>query len=247
MPKRPRSHEIEEFSRGRLRDLFGRLGWVVWDLHPDYGEDLLVRIFTNGAATHYSFFVQAKATDHIDRYIDKEGTCLNFPIDVDHLKYWEQFWEPVILTVWDSVSDITYWEIVQDYLESSDVDISRKKLSVNISRTNILDDKGLKRIQEETISRFQRFELTCEGVYALIDLLEKSLNVKVIYEPGDDSIGVFYYSKDTGEREHMELICLGEFAEMAVKAAEIANMTPQQMFERSIYDHIKGQLDNSPS
>ncbi len=67
MPKRPRSHEIEEFSRGRLRDLFGRLGWVVWDLHPDYGEDLLVRIFTNGAATHYSFFVQAKATDHIDR------------------------------------------------------------------------------------------------------------------------------------------------------------------------------------
>jgi Domain of unknown function (DUF4365)/Phage integrase family len=116
-------------------------------------------IFTNGAATHYSFFVQAKATDHIDRYIDKEGTCLNFPIDVDHLKYWEQFWEPVILTVWDSVSDITYWEIGQDYFESSDVDISRKKLSVNISRTNILDDKGLKRIQEETISRFQRFEL----------------------------------------------------------------------------------------
>jgi len=72
MPKRPRSHEIEEFSRGRLRDLFGRLGWVVWDLHPDYGEDLLVRIFTNGAATHYSFFVQAKATDHIDRYQEEE-------------------------------------------------------------------------------------------------------------------------------------------------------------------------------
>jgi hypothetical protein len=79
MPKRPRSHEIEEFSRGRLRDLFGRLGWVVWDLHPDYGEALLVRIFTNGAATPYSFFVQAKATDHINRYMDKEGTCLNFP------------------------------------------------------------------------------------------------------------------------------------------------------------------------
>jgi hypothetical protein len=247
MPKRPRSHEIEEFSRGRLRDLFGRLGWVVWDLHPDYGEDLLVRIFTDGAATHYSFFVQAKATDHIDRYMDKEGANLNFPIDVDHLKYWEQFWEPVILTVWDSVSDITYWEIVQDYLESNDVNISRKRLSISIPKTNILDDIGLKRIQEETISRFQRFELTCEGVYALADLLEKSLNVKVVYEPGDDTIGVFHYSKDTGERERLDLICLGDLAEMALKAAEITKKTPQQLFEQYVDEQIKSWLDNKPS
>jgi hypothetical protein len=37
MPKRPRTHEIEEKSRRRLRDRFGDLGWVVWDLYPDYG------------------------------------------------------------------------------------------------------------------------------------------------------------------------------------------------------------------
>jgi Domain of unknown function (DUF4365) len=69
MPKRTRAHEIEELSRGRLRDFFGQLGWVVWDLHPDYGGDLLVRLFAEGNATHYSFFIQAKATDHIDSYI----------------------------------------------------------------------------------------------------------------------------------------------------------------------------------
>src|SRR5215469_3206161 len=132
MPKRPRSHEIEELSRGRLRDLFGRLGWVVWDLHPDYGEDLLVRIFINGVATHYSFFVQAKATDHIDRYLDKERRNISYPIDIEHLQHWEQFWEPVILTVWDATSDITYWQVVQDYLRPDDVPLSRKKTRISI-------------------------------------------------------------------------------------------------------------------
>lgn len=78
MPRRARSHKLEELSRIQLRNLFSQLGWVVWDLNPDYGEDLLVRIFTNEMATHYSFFVQAKATDHIDRYMDKEEKYLSF-------------------------------------------------------------------------------------------------------------------------------------------------------------------------
>lgn len=66
MPKRPRSHEIEDITRRRLRDIFGTCGWVVWDLYPDYGEDFLVRIFTDAIATHFSFFVQAKGTDTIN-------------------------------------------------------------------------------------------------------------------------------------------------------------------------------------
>jgi hypothetical protein len=71
-PNRPRSHILEDSSRNQLRDIFTRLEWVVWELHPDYGEDFFVRIFTNGMATHYSFFVQAKATDNIDQFMHKD-------------------------------------------------------------------------------------------------------------------------------------------------------------------------------
>jgi hypothetical protein len=126
-------------------------------LHPDYGEDLLVRLFAEGNATHYSFFVQAKATDHIDRYIDKTEQYLSFPVDVEHLEHWKRFWEPVILTVWDADSDITYWEIIQDYLEDTDRDSSRKKIHVKIPMTNVLDNEGLMAIVERTKSRFHRF------------------------------------------------------------------------------------------
>jgi hypothetical protein len=118
MPKRPRSHLIEDQSRQRLRDLFGQLGWVMRDLYPDYGEDFLVRVFNNGIATHYSFFIQAKGTDHIEKCIRKNKEYLTYPVDIEHLEHWENFWEPVVLTVWDSKSDTTYWEIIQDCFQS---------------------------------------------------------------------------------------------------------------------------------
>jgi hypothetical protein len=59
MPNRPRSHQLEDLSRVQLRQIFSQYGWVVWDLHPDYGEDLLVRIFSKNMATQYSFFVHS--------------------------------------------------------------------------------------------------------------------------------------------------------------------------------------------
>jgi Domain of unknown function (DUF4365) len=84
-PKRPRSHELETLSRNRLHNIFTQTGWVVEDLDDDYGEDLLVRIFEDGMATPFSFFVQIKATDHINRYLHANGKSLSFPIDVDYL------------------------------------------------------------------------------------------------------------------------------------------------------------------
>jgi len=164
MPKRPRSHEIEDISRRRLRDIFGTCGWVVWDLYPDYGEDFLVRIFTDAIATHFSFFVQAKGTDTIDNYVRDDGKYLYFPIDVDHLEHWDKFWEPVILTIWDAKADITYWEIIQDSLQRKQVASSRRKtMSVRVPIVNVLNEHGLQEIVVRTKRRFRRFERLSSG------------------------------------------------------------------------------------
>jgi len=196
MPKRPRSHEIEQLSRNRLRETFNKLGWVIWDLYPDYGEDLLVRVFIDGVPTHYSFFVQAKSTDHLERYIDREGNFINFPIDVDHLEYWKKFWEPVVLTLWDAKLDVTYWEIIQNCFPSNEGKVSyNKSFRVPIPITNILDDNGLKSILRQTKLRFERFERIREGVKALTEYMEEELNVKVLYEPGGEFISFDYFSK----------------------------------------------------
>ncbi len=223
MPKRTRSHEIEEASRVRLRETFNNCGWVVWDLHPDYGEDLLVRVFIDGVATHYSFFVQAKATDHIEKYMSKDGEYIHFPIDVEHLKYWGQFWEPVVLTLWDANSDVTYWEIIQDYLRLNDVTPSRKRLRISIPTTNILDTSGLENILSRTKLRFQRFELMGESVSALIGWLQGHLNIEVSYEPGDES-GAIHYLEDSDEHktDDIDVFFLGDAAKEVAEALHLA-------------------------
>lgn len=181
-PNRPRSHILEDSSRNQLRDIFTRLEWVVWELHPDYGEDFFVRIFTNGMATHYSFFVQAKATDNIDQFMHKDRKHLRFPIKLAHIKHWSQFWEPVILTVWDAKSGTTYWEVIQDFLGTKPLEeFQHKRILVDIPVDNVLDEEGLQHIYERTRFRFERFERAREGAYVLKDLLEE-LNAKVAFD-----------------------------------------------------------------
>jgi hypothetical protein len=100
-PERARTHELEAMSRNRLRFLFEEVGWTVQDIAHDYGEDLLVRIFNNGNPTPWFFYVQAKATDNINKYILKDKKYLSFPVKQQRLYKLTMFWEPVLLTIWD--------------------------------------------------------------------------------------------------------------------------------------------------
>lgn len=185
MPKRPRSHELEDQSRNRLHEVFTRQGWTVENLAKDYGEDLLVRIFANKVATPLAFFVQAKATDNISKYFNKAGTLLMYPISTEHLKHWEQFWEPVILTVWDANSNTTYWECIQTFCEGKrdGLRANSKSIRVPIRTDNILNKAGLARIELRTRSRFRRFLRERAGAEALLEILNEEFGLKINYDP----------------------------------------------------------------
>lgn len=213
MSMRPRSHEIEDQSRLRLREAFGKRGWVVWDLYPDYGEDILVRIFTNSDATHYSFFVQAKSSDNLERYSRKDG--IHYPIKVKHLKRWRDFWEPVILTIWDSKTDTTYWEIVQDQLQDKDLATYKgKEIAISIPYTNILNERGLNDILERTRKRIRRFERLSSGTSLLMKIFEERFGVKVGYDLDSDAF-IINWSDDE--------LSLYAFDESAALAREYAS------------------------
>lgn len=232
MPNRPRSHELEDVSRNRLHGAFEYKGWTVEDLAKDYGEDLLVRIFDSGSATPYSFFVQAKATDNLDRYLDKTGGQLRFPLDTDHLKHWKQFWEPVILTLWDSQSDITYWECVQNALEKekggSRTLLRPKSARLMIPRENVLDDRGLRRIDGITRTRYKRLCREEEGAKVLISLLKKELGMEIEYWPQSGLLTI----KLPGKK--MKTIIFGKLAAGYGKIAKSLNLSPQETFVASI-------------
>lgn len=234
MPQRPRSHEIEDISRQRLRSIFSKLGWVVWDLYPDYGEDLLVRVFIEAKATHYSFFVQAKGTDKIEKYIQKEGTYISYPIDIEHIEHWKNFSEPVIITVWDAKSDTTYWEIIQDYLGSKNLNTSkkRKSMSIHIPIINVLDEKGLNTIFIKTKERYKRFERINSSISILIKFLEEHFNTEVHYDEDTEVVII------DDKKGPADFFFFGETAQRMNEFVTEFNMTYEQFFEEAILGHI---------
>jgi hypothetical protein len=185
MPQRPRSHEVEDLSRNRLRDAFNGVGWTVEDLRKDYGEDLLVRIFDNGIATPLSFFVQAKGTDAIQNYASATGPIF-VPLKREHVNHWREFSEPVIVALWDSKADRIYWNCVQTYLftEEGKTALAAATETLRIPVNLPLDATGLLWIHSITKSRFERSQDERQGVQALIDLLREHLKLEIEYDAG---------------------------------------------------------------
>lgn len=184
MPQRTRSHQLESLSRNYLHGVFTDVGWTVQDLSQDYGEDLLIRIFNSGQSSHLSFFVQAKATDHLENYLDKRREHILFPIKVDHIEHWKKFWEPVLLTIWDSKTRVTYWVCVQLHIEKIETikKISGKTIKVAVPIANKLDTTGVTEILEITQDRFSRFETEQAGAKILCQMLYTEFGIEIDYD-----------------------------------------------------------------
>lgn len=117
MTLRPRSHQLEDQSRTKLRQLFESAGWTVDEIHKDYGEDLIVRIFEGGRATSDYFLVQVKATDDIRRFVNVQGVA-EIPVRTSTAVAWNGMVQPVLLILWDARADLLYWSHVQNYFHT---------------------------------------------------------------------------------------------------------------------------------
>lgn len=227
MPRRTRSHELEDLSRNRLHQVFEANGWTVEDLSKDYGEDLLVRIFRRGATTPLSFFVQAKATDDLNQYLNKRSGQIRYPLNRDHVDHWRKFHEPIIMTLWDSRSDVTYWTCVQSAFEHARPD-ALKRVRIPISQKNKLDEEGLRRIHTITRIRHKRLMREEEGARILIDLLEREMGIKVAYWPRDGLLVVEQPGKE------VRWIFFGKAAARLDRLAKSLNIPPQAAFEAAL-------------
>lgn len=135
---------METQSRNRLEKLFIDEGWAVSDVRPDYGEDLNVRIFEDGVASPYYFYVQLKATDDIERLRVASNTVA-ITVPVTTARTWMELAQPLFLILWDAPSDVWYWCHVQTFLQSKQgADrMSRLNKSISIPITNRLAASNL--------------------------------------------------------------------------------------------------------
>lgn len=121
MPRRTRSHELEEQSINRFREVLPAK-WVYRVKAPDYGIDGEVEIFdAEGQSTGLIFLVQLRATDNAAR-ADRVS------LETDELDYYEKFDVPVAVIRYGAAADGFHWQWAT--IISSKVDIAHDQKSV---------------------------------------------------------------------------------------------------------------------
>ncbi|MFE1432776.1 DUF4365 domain-containing protein [Streptomyces griseoaurantiacus] len=208
-----------------MHEAFLSMGWSVEELDKDYGEDLFVRIFDEQKATPYSFFVQAKSIESLKKYSDKDGN-VKYPVKLDHMRHWKDFWEPVFLMVWDKSSNIVYWDMIQQ--PAIPTDLTGKAGKFFIPRENVLNSEGLKRISFVTRRRHERFQNEQDGANLLIERLSEALDAEISY---DAQAGILYVHP-RGQRPHVTFF--GRSAERVHTLSENYGLPTDLLLEKAL-------------
>lgn len=109
-------HNTENISEDQIREYFHRIEWEVDRFGKDYGEDLFIRIFEEGAFTGKAFFVQLKGTNNIQQYALQTGV-FSYSVDVVNLLQWHRNLFPVIFVLWDIEQRVGYWLHIKSYVD----------------------------------------------------------------------------------------------------------------------------------
>jgi hypothetical protein len=137
--RRTREHIIADLSVNHIEYHALKCGYSVEKFESDYGYDL--EIFTydrQGEFENGTIFVQAKATDHIDKYRIKGGYSKTF--DKGHIEQWSKEPFPVILVFYDAQREIGYWTYLQASVEKGNItlDSNQGSFVVHFSDRNVV-------------------------------------------------------------------------------------------------------------
>jgi tetratricopeptide (TPR) repeat protein len=173
MPQRPRSHQLEDISRRRFRDLLPA-AWVCRDKDQDYGVDLEVEVFNQeGIATGHTFNVQLKATDSLagERSVQ---------MDTDRIRYLSSLDAPAIFARYCSVTDTTRWRWIFNAFDGAD--LSTKTLTLNFDDDDIWDEGTPPQI-EETLRVLRRLRSADRRIgFPLVPVHQSSTGEALIVE-----------------------------------------------------------------
>ena len=82
----------------------------------DYGYDLQIFTFENGAFENGYIYLQLKATDDLN--LVKKNSAVAFAANRADVNLWSGETYPVLLVVWDANTEIGYWLYMQPYLRN---------------------------------------------------------------------------------------------------------------------------------
>lgn len=136
MPQRPQTHKIADLAISKVVLICSELGWACETVQKDYGEDLWIQTTTGDKVDTHKIWLQVKATENIDKYLDKNNE-LNYPVHKNHLLRWVRNLELVVFILWDVKNDIGYWTIPSHSITDWDLlEIKKKSVKLFFDKAN---------------------------------------------------------------------------------------------------------------
>jgi hypothetical protein len=181
--RRPRSHVLGDLAVASLTNLFTAIGWTCERIQQDYGEDLIVRVFDDGKATPKYFFVQSKATANIERYRRKDGH-IRYRFKPDHITSWLSHRQPVIVTLYDQLTEEFYWQSVHNYFDKIRSSDKTKLTELIFTNARMLDSAGLAHLRTIVEYSYKLADQGQEAARVLMEHLKRQYGLKIEFDIG---------------------------------------------------------------
>lgn len=150
LPKRSRSHQLEDISINKFRSLLPA-EWVYRTPTHDYGIDGEVEIFdADGYTTGMRFLVQLKASDS-----KKVNEALKLRLRIEKLNYFNQLNQPILIVRYIDTTEEIYVRWFHSLNDKTDK-IAEKSFCMIFKKKNAWCDNTLKWLRDEL------------GVYSLL-------------------------------------------------------------------------------
>lgn len=148
-PQRTREHIIADLSVNHLERFALRRGHTLQRTQADYGYDATVTTYSpEGEPETGQVFFQFKATESLRLLQDGETIALT--VARKHIGMWLREIMPVILVVYDALSETAYWLYVQPYLQSNKERLRHEQVSITLrlSLKSVINDKAIDQIRD---------------------------------------------------------------------------------------------------
>ena len=153
---RTRAHVIADLSVNYVERFILRQGHAVQRIEKDYGYDLQMFTFENGAFENGYVYMQLKGTDQLN--VLQDGATISFTLDRADINLWRREIMPVFLVVWDARQEVGYWLYMQAHLKrikAYPLLPGQATLTVRLPKANVLDEASIERLRQYK-NRIQR-------------------------------------------------------------------------------------------
>jgi hypothetical protein len=241
MIEKSEQQDIDREGKRLIREALERLGWVMIEIHEDYGVDYDVQIFVDGNPNGLWFKIQLKSSASNERSAD--GKFISVQLDLDHARHYAiELRDPIFLVHVDVQTKDVFWvapQLDNELIRKLNSGENSSTITVRVPTSNLLPttaEQVLKTVEGLYVVLGQR-TLASSSIASFADSLK--------YQPGEQKLRDEIYRKSNllRLRRIRELFVQRQYAEARERARLIISDPDSLVEDRFWAQEMIGSID----